>query len=171
MIKRIVAAFSPFLLAALLWGCANLPPKPASPDDCLVIFKSDFIRDADVNPEAQWSLVYKYKFSGDYPEAFVRTDYSLVVVREPAVEMKSVSSQVSSSMYCGPRSEYPIKNLLLPYKPGYLVVADYVFENKISHSGDRGFYSSWRLRPITEKERTDLLDLLRSDPAFASWKK
>jgi hypothetical protein len=155
---------------AILFSCCASAPKPASPDDCLVVIKSDFIYGVGMTQEGIDVRHYQLKFSGDYKPARIQKGYSVVVVREPAVRIKAIFSQVQSNSYTGNPYEYPV-DIILPYKPGFLVVADFVFVKETKAAGGRGFMEYTSFRKITDQEREALLAQLRGDPAFVSWSK
>jgi len=172
MIKRIVKAFSLALFAALLICCATMPSKPSSPDDCLVVIKSDFIVNLEMPQASQDARYYVMKLSGDYKPVRVQPVYSTAVVREPAVMVTSIYSQVQANGFSGNPFEYTVKNVILPYKPGSLVIADFVFvkeSKKVSESGR--FITHTSFRKITDQEREELLAQLRNDPDLVSWSK
>jgi hypothetical protein len=153
-------------LAALLFaGCASIPARATS-DDCLVVIKTVF--ENPDNLDRGRELIFN--FSAGYPAAWVGQyswDYNLVVVREPGVVLQSIGTKVQVS-YRGEKSEHAI-DVPLPYEPGRIAIADYVFVYRIEKSGERSMMSSMRFRDITDAEKDDLLALIASDPGFASW--
>lgn len=170
MIKSGLKLIPAILLVPLLASCAGVPPRPSSPDDCLVAIKTEFIADARVGLTAQAARDYRYELSGGYPDALVRRDYTLLLVREPAVRLRALGTRIIAHNFRGPPGEYPL-DLVLPYDPGSIAVADFVFVNKVTSAGGEEFVSTWSFRQIGDGERAELLGELKSDPDLASWRK
>lgn len=153
------------LSAFLLAGCASIPARATS-DDCLVVIKTVF--ENPDNLDRGRELVFN--FSAGYPESWVGQyswDYNLVVVKEPGVVLQTIGTRVQV-YYRGDESEHAI-DLPLPYEPGRIAIADYVFVYRIEKTGERSMTSSMRFRDITADEKSALLALITSDPGFASW--
>jgi len=147
---------------------ASAVPTITSPDDCLIVIKSDSVDNPYLSYNEQHCRVYQFNFTGNYSPVIIKDKYTMVVVREPAVSVKSVSSGTNFN-FRGASTDDKFK-VLLPYKPGYLVIADFVFVTKAVKSG-RSIMTSYFPRKITDAEREDLLKQLRNDSAFAKWQK
>jgi hypothetical protein len=147
-------------------GCASIPSK-ASSNDCLVVIKTEFINPDNLPRGRELT----FNFTGGYAPSLVGQyswDYCLVVVREPGVILQSIGTQVQAG-YRG-RDGQPTANLPVPYEPGKIVVAEYVFVHKIVQTEMHGQTSSLEFRRITAQEKDDLTRVLDADNRFASWR-
>ena len=156
----------PAVLAFVLVGCASIPPK-VTPDDCLVVIKTQFINPDNLPRGRELT----FNFSGGYPPSLVghySWDYTLVVVRESGVILQSIGTQVQAG-YRG-RDGQPTANLPVPYDPGKIVIAEYVFVHTIAQTEMHAQTSSLGFRKITSREKADLRQVLDADPRFAAWR-
>ena len=172
MAKSILTAFFTILIALSLFSCAGGPPPgPSSPDDCLVVIKTDFILGKGVDATHQSARQYALELSGGYGHISMQSGYSTAVVHEPAVRVTAITSVLPGN-YIGGASNDPIKgNVILPYKPGSFVVADFVFVKRIEKDQTRENslidYQGFRL--ITESERAEHIERLKADLASGTW--
>jgi hypothetical protein len=153
-------------IAALMFsGCSSIPAK-AAPDESMVIIKTEFI-----NPESlARGFEMFFNYSGGYPSSWVGQyswDFNVVVVREPGVKIQSYGAQIQAQ-FRGDSKEHEV-NLPLPYEPGRIVIADYVFQHRIEKTDEHKFMSYTGFRDITPQEKDDLMKALKSDGRFASW--
>jgi hypothetical protein len=168
MLKKILHAGLVTAILVLLSFSASAAPSITSPDDCLIVIKSDSVDNPYLTYNEQHCRVYQYNFSGDYSPVIINDKYTIVVVREPAVSVKSISSGTNFN-WRGPANDNKF-GAVLPYKPGYLMIADFVFVTKAVKSG-RNIMTSYFSRKITDAEREELLEHFRNDSAFVQWKK
>jgi hypothetical protein len=154
------------VIVVLASSCASVPGAKSA-DDCLVIIKSSVECDPKAPKDVQKGRTYQFEFTSDYKPVQVGADYTLVVVREPAVSIKSISTWASGG-YSGGSAEYKA-NVPLPYKPGCAVVADYVFVKKTEETGTAHYITYTSFRKITDSERAELADRIKTDSAFSSW--
>jgi hypothetical protein len=167
MLKKFASAGLLFLVVAALVGCVSAPEK-TSLDDCLVIVKSDFVKNPLLTDEQQSGRYYQFELSGGYPKTTIRKDYTTLVVKEPAVGVTAMLSGVQPPNI-GPVSRDKL-DISLPYKPGYIVVADFVFVKKTESTSANMYMTRWSLRKITDAERADLLERFKNDSDFKDWK-
>ncbi len=149
-------------------NCASAAPSITSPGDCLVVIKSDFVTNPYLSPKEQNSEVFQFNFSGDYSPAVITENYTMVVVRDSAISVKSVTCGANFG-FRGQSVENKT-DMVLPYKPGYIVFADFVFVKKPGRVG-RTIVSNYYFRKITAMERRDLFEQFSNDSAFSEWKK
>jgi len=153
--------------AAVVWGCSSIPEKAAS-DESLVVIKTEFI-----NPEnLDRGFEIFFNYSGDYPSSWVGQyswDFNVVVAREPGLKLLSYGGRVQGNMR-GEAADYDA-NLPLPYEPGRIVIADFVFSHKMEKTAEHHFLSTTGFRAITAQEKEDLMKALKADGRFASWTK
>ena len=166
--KRSLWKLAALTLGALVfWGCSSIPAKTAS-DESLVVIKTEFI-----NPESlDRGYEVFFNYSGDYPSTWVGQyswDFNVVVVREPGVKLLTYGAQIQANMR-GKSGDYEA-NLAMPYEPGRVVVADFVFSHRIEKTAERKYMSYIGFRNITPKEKEDVMQALKADGRFASWMK
>jgi hypothetical protein len=166
MRKSVQGLFVIAVVALVLAGCASFPAKVTS-DDCLVVIRTQF-----VNPfNAPRGREITFKFSGNYPPSVVGQyswDFNLVVVRENGVMLQSIGTSLQGG-FRGPEWEGQA-NLPIPYQPGKIVIADYVFVDTITQTEEHRYSTSFGLRKITNEERDALQQMLDNDDRFASWR-
>lgn len=149
-------------VAVLAASCSSVPEQKTG-DDCLVVILSEL-----VNPDNLTMVrIYRFNLSNDYPSAYANSAFSTILLREPGVELTSLSSMTGHG-YQGEKSEEKV-GLLLPYSPGKLVVADFVFVRTAKKTGDTTVQTDTKFRDITPEEKEDLLARLRKDPKYSSW--
>jgi hypothetical protein len=140
-------------------------PAKTAPEESLVVIKTEFI-----NPEnLSRGFEMFFNYSGDYPSSWVGQfswDY-VVVIREAGVKLLSYGGRIQAGM----RGEFPDYevDIPLPYEPGKIVVADYVFSHRIEKTAEHKFMSHIGFRDITAQEKEDLMQALKADGRFASW--
>jgi hypothetical protein len=168
--KRSIYAFLAFLFVAFFAsGCAG-GPKPASPDDCLVVIKSDFVQNPEMSETTQNGRDYEMVLSGDYAPIAVKRGYSLVVVREPAVKVTMIRGKLRPG-WVGKPFELRYDEVL-PYDPGHLLIADCVLVKESEKDKvENWFYTKLFFRKITDQERAELLARFSSDKSFSAWQK
>jgi hypothetical protein len=153
--------------AAVFWGCSSIPQKAAS-DESLVVIKTEFI-----NPEnLDRGFEIFFNYSGDYPSSWVGQyswDYNVVVVKESGLKLLSYGGRVQGNMR-GESKDFDV-DLPLPYEPGRIVIANFVFSHKIEKTAEHHFLSTTGFRAITAQEKEDLMKALKADGRFASWMK
>lgn len=148
----------------LLMSCASSPPpERTSSDDCLVIIKTEII-----NPQmVPTARAFKFDFSGAYPSVFIGNAFTAAKIGEPGVEIKTVSTFVrGQSMGASAKIN---AGIALPYKPGQLVIADFVFVITYTKVDEHTYGSGISLRKITESERGSILEDLRSSGDYSGW--
>jgi hypothetical protein len=157
---------APLALAALvLWGCSSIPGKNA-PEESLVVIKTEFIN--PLNLTRGYEMAFNY--SGGYPASWVGQyswDFNALVVREPGVMLKTVSPRIQAGME-GKGNDLPV-DFTLPYEPGRIAVADFVFVQDIRKVGENSSRIYWSFRTIKPQEKEDLVQALKADDRFASW--
>lgn len=149
-----------FLL--FLQACSSVPEKQTE-DDCMVVMLCE-----TKNPEnLPIGRMYKFHFTGEIPPVSMNSSYSTVIIREPGIKLKAITSSVAGN-YTGERSEHEA-GVLLPYEPGKLVVAEFVFVRTYKKVSDNTVQSSIDLRKITREERERLLAKLRLNKKYSAW--
>jgi hypothetical protein len=149
----------------LLAGCASVPQKK-TPDDCLVVIK---VR--TTNPDnLRWGRDYRLELTPEYPAVAVPNGgWDIVfVVREPAVKVSAVTSTVPQNGFYGSPTRWPA-NLLLPYDPGHIAVADFVVVRKLEKNEANKYMEHFDFAPATDDDKAAALATLKADPRFASW--
>ena len=153
--------------ALVIWGCSSIPERAAS-EESLVIIKTEFFN--PFNLARGYEMAFTY--SGDYPASWVGQyswDFNAVVVREPGVLLKTVSPHIQANMR-GSGNDLPV-DFILPYEPGRVAVADFVFVQRIEKVGDNSSQIYWSFRTIKPQEKEDLMQAFKADGRFASWMK
>jgi hypothetical protein len=147
-------------------GCASFPTKGTA-DDSLIVIKTEIVNSE--NLPRGYEIVFHY--SGGYPDSWVGEyswTFSAVKVREQGVTLQSLSMQISGR-FRGDEPTYPV-NMPLPYEPGRVAIADFVFVHRIQSAGTSGGQqSNLEFRKITQQEKDDLMQTLTADGRFASW--
>ena len=164
--SRPILGFVTLMLAALMIsGCSSIPGKAGS-SESLVVIKTEFI-----NPD---NLLRGYEvdfnYSRDYPHSWVGQyswDFNVVVVKESGVELESITAQLSGR-FRGKGGAYAV-HFPLPYEPGRIAIADFVFVHKIQKAAGNSQSSNFSFRQIADQERADLMQTLKADDRFASW--
>jgi hypothetical protein len=151
----------------LLAGCASFP-KPSDPNDCLVIIRTRLDKPTTV-PAAR---VYTLELSSggmtrDLPNA---TSYKAILIKEPATRVTKIYTRVTTTGYQGGTVSYPL-DLALPYRPGYAVIADFVFTQKIVDLGKGSSQSSFSFIKLGDAERATLTKTLEKDGVFEVWQR
>jgi len=153
--------------ALVVWGCSSIPQKAAS-DESLVVIKTQFIN--PLNLRRSFEMAFNY--SDDYPSSWVGQyswDFNIVTIKQPGVKLKSVGPHISAGYHGGAKDievNYP-----LPYEPGRIVIADFVFVQTMERVTENSFMNRWRFRTITAQEKEDLMQAFKADGRFASWTK
>jgi hypothetical protein len=163
------------LLASFLalTGCASLAqiggpatvPKLTSPDDCLVIIKTETINPEKI-PEGR---AYIFNLSGNYPTVYADFKFAAFKISEPGVELKSISSHVGVG-FTGDKASDEV-GMVLPYDPGRLVIADIVFVQTYKKIDSSHATSSVKFRKITNEEKEKLFTFLSSSEKYSAWLK
>jgi len=154
------------VLVGFLVGCSSVPAK-VHESDSLVVIKTEFI-----NPERlPRGFEVRFHYSGGYDDSWVGQyswDFAVIVVRERGVMLESLGTQLQAQY----RGQTPVNqvNLPLPYEPGRIAIADFVFSHKIEKTAEREQMSTFGFRRITAEEKNDLIAELRADERFAGWK-
>lgn len=153
------------VIAGVLAGCSSIPAK-VNENDSLVVIKTEFI-----NPDRlPRGYEVRFHYSRGYDDSWVGQyswDFSILVVRDKGVTLESVGTQLQSQF----RGKTPVGqvNLPLPYDPGQVVIADFVFSHKIEKTGEREQTSSFGFRRITPEEKDALMAELKADERFTAW--
>lgn len=141
MDRRLPAVLALTLSAAFLAGCASTPsvsqiPAKESADDCLILFPVEVTnKTSTTNPRK-----YVYEFSGDYgtitlPNA---SGFAILLIHEPGVMVTKLKTFVAQNQGAyGNASEYEL-NINLPYEPGKMIVAPFMFTKRIEATGSGG---------------------------------
>jgi len=170
MKKRLFFVLATLAAVLAFVGCAGGPPKLKTSGDCLIVVKSDFIQNAKLSAGSQASRDFEFVFSGDYAPVDVKRDYTMFVVKEPAVMVSKIRGKLRPGWVGKPYVITCAK--ILPYEPGRVVVADFVFEVRAEKDKmENWYYQKVTLRNTKDQEREEMLEKFRADPAFASWVK
>jgi hypothetical protein len=166
--KKVVAGLGALALFVLLVaGCTSIPAK-ASPQESLVVIKTEF-----VNPDSlPRGFELQFKYSKGYEATWIGQyswDYSVVAIKEPGVEIESIGARVQAH-FRGENPEYAV-HVPLPYQPGKIVIADFAFVHEIKKTGERGQSSQFSFRKLEENEKQSLLKTLSEDESFSTWLK
>jgi hypothetical protein len=157
------ALFAIVLLALSISGCASAPAKK-SDDDCLVIIMTETINPSRVE-EARH---YEFSFTGTAPTVRVKPHFTPVLLHEPGVQIAAISSWVQGDNVRGSKSNDKTE-LLLPYAPGKLVIADFVFVQTYKQENNRTISCGVKLRQISPEEKGKLIAYLKADAGYAPW--
>jgi hypothetical protein len=152
MISKLLLAV---IAGIFLSACSTLPIKKG-PDECLVVVKYEVLNKSMLPiGSLNW-----FDFSSDYPSAMLPRDGGVVafVIKEPAVQIVSITNTPANG-FKGETTNFKISDIYLPYTPGHIAVADFVFFLKIVDTG-HGESSSFGFRWLTDSERQDLLNEL-----------
>jgi len=156
-----------FAVAAMLYAasCTTIPAKGTS-DDCLVVIKTVI-----VNPDnLALGRDYLLNYSGDQSPSRLgdnNGEFVFVRVRSENVETSTISTGARPGM-TGPSQQYEFIHRL-PYQPGSIVIADFVFEWSTWRTFEGHFMSSVKVRKISDEEKANLMSQLKQDSRFASW--
>jgi len=121
------------LAACIAVACASggVPPRETS-DDCLVL-----IRTMVENPSALNNARRYYVTLNDGQKRIKLPDQSkgilAIKIREPGIRIVAISSDVDQSQATGNSFDSDV-DLPLPYKPGEIAVADFLFVHKLMKS-------------------------------------
>ena len=159
---RIVPAIV-LLGLALFMGCQSAP-APNNADDCLVVIKTE----TDNPKNLEMLRKYQYNFSSGYKWRIAERNFTLVQIKEPGVQVETISSYINDNNAVGNTSKDEVK-LPLPYMPGRLVVADFVMILIYRRIDDTHFQSGYKLRKVTTKEKEDMLASFKSNRGYAKW--
>jgi hypothetical protein len=162
MKARIVLA-AVLLGLALFMGCQSVP-TPKSADDCLVVIKTEMNNPKNV----EMLRKYQYNLSGGYKWRIADRNFTLIQIKEPGIQVDTISSYINESNAVGNTSKDEVK-LPLPYMPGRLVIADFVMILIYKQIDDTHFQSGYKLRNITTKEKEDMLASFKSNKGYAKW--
>ena len=152
------------MCAFLLAACATVPEK-ATEADSLVVIKTEVSNPRGL--ERGHEMVFH--FSGGYPDSWVGQyswDFNLVVVKESGVMLESYGAVLQAGR--GESKVHPV-NFPLPYVPGGVAVADFVFTMKIEETAMYETTTTTGFRRITQQERDQLVETLRKDGRFTGW--
>jgi|GEM_PF-3571222 len=161
--KLAAAAFG----ALVIWGCSSIPQKAAS-DESLVVIKTEFIN--PLNLRRSFEMAFNY--SGDYPASWVGQyswDFNIVPIKEPGVRLKSVGPRISAG-FRGDAKNFDV-DFVLPYEPGRVVIADFVFVQTLEKTGENSYMNRWSFRTIKPQEKEEMMKALKADGRFATWMK
>jgi len=152
------------VLTLLAAGCVSVP-QPASPDDCLIAVMTETIN----KDHLEEGRDYRFVLSGAYKPVLIKAKVTLIQVSEPAVSIQGISSSVKGQ-FTGD-SSMDKANILLPYDPGRIMIADFVFVKKYERVNAQSITSNIKLRKITPEEKAKLLDYFKSEKAYDGWLK
>jgi hypothetical protein len=166
--KKVAAGLGALALCVLLVaGCTSIPAK-AAPEDSLIVVKTEF-----VNPDGlPRGAELQFKFSKGYEATWIGQyswDYCVVAIKEPGVEIESLSLRVQAN-FRGESPEYAL-HIPLPYEAGKIVIVDFAFVHTIKKTSEHSQSSSFSWRKLEDQEKQDLLKTLAGDESFASWLK
>lgn len=167
--KKRLLEIALFLIIALicLSSCETVQAK-ASPNDCLVVIKTEIINPVGLQMGREWVLNYSDGYApsniGDNNGKFIT-----VVIGSNTATTTSVSTETRPG-YIGPKAEYKFA-YHLPYEPGEIVIADFVLTDTLSRSSTspNGSLSNLGARKITNEERNGLISEIKADNSFATW--
>lgn len=155
---------------ALLAACSTIP-SPNTADDCLVYIKTETSIGADVSPAIATSRYYQLQFNANYDPVFVGDKYSVVRISEPGVKIKGIETGLVSSGYIHGEHTVMKADLNLPYQPGHVVVADFIFIKEVKMSGSNTFFANLTVRAYKPGEREALQNEIKDDGKFDGWKR
>jgi hypothetical protein len=151
-------------------GCATSgsPLERRTSDDCLVLIRTT-VRNPDNAP-----TVRKYEFSLSVEAPALEASnfqegYMAVLLREPNVKLVMLKSRIQKgSNIRGDSFDQPL-DLDLPYKPGEIVVADFVFAQKLVRDSPNEFTTSYEFVNTSDTDRRSILDRFKKTKAAQSW--
>jgi len=143
-------------------SCATYPERYSS-DECLVVIKAVL-----VNPDGlPQGRNYYFMLSNGESTKSISGGYLAFKTQGPEVKLVGIASSVSSE-YTGNSSRNEIE-IPLPYSPGEVVVADFVFVHDFRRQDSSTVVSSFKFRRIESGEASALINALREKKEYASW--
>jgi hypothetical protein len=172
MKKSIVGILAVAALAAYLVGCASggVPAKKSS-DDCLVLIRTKVINKTG-EPMAR---KYFFFLSSGYPKMKAPSNadgFMVAAIREPGVKIVRVETSVNTDEGAfGASASYPV-DILLPYKPGEVLSADFCFTTELTKAGPgKGNLVSSKFEKLTEADKAVLAEDFWNTEGSSSWRK
>jgi|WetSurMetagenome_2_1015567.scaffolds.fasta_scaffold500983_1 hypothetical protein len=152
-------------------GCATTIaiPSPAGEDDCLVLVKTEVVNHTVAPIERSYTL----KLSTGGRDVFIPTtksSFAAFVVKEPAAKIKTLTiGAFSWGNLVGEAHTYDM-NYVLPYRPGYAVVADFAFTQTVEEAPGGGYISYFQPRLVGESEKASILEAFAAREGSGAWK-
>lgn len=168
MVKNIFKLFIFVLIIFLISSCATtISRDKLTSDDCLVLVKTKI-----ENPD-KLKVARTYRFNITDFQAVIsvpKKEESIVYIkiRNDSTYIEAISSNVTDKEYTGTRSKDE-SEFLLPYAPGEVVVADFIFIQTIKKISSRKMSSSISFEQISSSEKDSLLKINSEDSNFDSW--
>jgi len=166
--RKILILVSVFLSFSFLLASCSSIPKPTSADDCLVIIKTEY------SNSTTYPIMRKYRIllsRGEKPIEIpsVRSSYMAILVREPAVRIIAITSDVNDVSAYGLNSTNKA-SIALPYEPGAAVVVDFCISQKMTQGDDQySFVAGYSMRKMEQFERDELAMMLRDSGKIDGW--
>jgi hypothetical protein len=168
---RHALAFLVTLFALLsLSGCATkiAIPSPAGEDDCLVLIKTEVVNHTVAPIERSYTL----KLSTGGRDVFIPTtksSFASFIVKEPATAIKTLTiGAFSWGNLVGDAHTYDM-NYILPYRPGYAVVADIAFTQTVEEMPGGGYMSYFQTRKVEDSEKASILEAFAEREGSGAW--
>jgi hypothetical protein len=170
MMRHAFAILVSLFVLLSLSGCATkiAIPSPAGEDDCLVLIKTEVINHTVAPIERSYTL----KLSSGGRDVFIPTtksSFAAFVVREPATRIKTLTiGAFSWGNLVGEAHTYDM-NYILPYRPGYAVVADIAFLQTVEEMPGGGYMSYFDTRKVEDSEKASILETFAAREGSSAW--
>jgi hypothetical protein len=168
--RTVLACLVGLLVVMSLPGCATkiAIPSPAGEGDCLVLIKTEVVNHTVAPIERSYTL----KLSTGGRDVFIPTTkstFTAFVIREPATRIKTLTvGAFSWGNLVGEAHSYDM-NYVLPYRPGYVVVADIAFLQTVEEVPN-GYTSNFETRGVGESEKIWILQEFDAREGSGAWK-
>jgi hypothetical protein len=116
---------------------------------------------------------YAYVFSGDYGTLGI-PDYSgyiVLVTHEPGVVLEKLKTYIAQGQGIVGKSGEWAFNYTLPYEPGKMVVAPFMFTKRIESDKAGGSTSFTDIVKVEDTKRQEILSLAAEQENAATWEK
>ncbi len=161
----LIAAAAACVLLSVSCSTLSTLPQPGSPDDCLIVLKSE--RKNLSSHTGFQGRRFSLELSHGLEPVYLPNGYAVFVVREPGVSVVGLSSTVGGRAK-GEKSHHKM-DMQLPYFPGHVVILPVAFVQTIRDAGPEMFMCHFEFRDLEAYERVELERELSKDPGFSRW--
>jgi len=157
------------IVLCLLAGCMTYGvPEKQSDEDCLVIVKTK------VENRTEYDVARNYYFfvtgqDEGYDVSEAPVGYLYIKVMNDSTRIEYIDTSVQEKGFKGESNRMEF-NLTLPYEPGQVLIADFVFVQTISKTAQNTVTSMIDFVPLTDKEHETITNRIMTAKAFESWR-
>jgi hypothetical protein len=170
-----IARIIPFIAAAaLMTACVSVSMHPipvkGSSDECLVLIRTAVENKTSLSNMSSIKH-YGFRFSDGLPAKEVSNtyiDYVSVVVKKEGTKITELYANIDRSMATGQDTKHAL-DISLPYNPGAVVVADFVFVQTLTEPSSGYVSTSLNFVEITPAQRDDILKRFAKSKNANSW--